>query len=255
MRRFVWHSVGFDAASHDRDYTLFIAWMWMVLMFLRVIRTMCVTLSLVFFAVEASAQESAAQNYFLDFTSVNPLWLALAIFLARIVDVSMGTFRTIMVIRGYRVIATAIGFVEVLIWIVAISSVITNLDAWYLIVAYAGGYASGNYIGMLLESRVAIGSELVRAISWRSDGHLAEALRSAGWDAVAVPGLGPGREAVEIVLVVEPRRRIGQLLAAIREIDPEAVYTTSDIRSVHEGGRGQREKMFRAGWPRRGMRK
>jgi uncharacterized protein YebE (UPF0316 family) len=216
---------------------------------------MCLALCLVCFAVGANAQEPAAKDYFLDFTSVNPLWLALAIFLARIVDVSMGTFRTIMVIRGYRVIATAIGFVEVLIWIIAISSVITNLDAWYLIVAYAGGYASGNYIGMLLESRVAIGSELVRAISWRSDGHLAEALRAAGWEAVAVPGHGPGREAVEIVLVVEPRRRISQLLAAIREIDPEAVYTTSDIRSVHEGGRGQREKMFRAGWPRRGMRK
>lgn len=227
----------------------------MVPMFLRVNRTMCVTLCLVCFAAEAIAQESTSNGYFLDFTSVNPLWLALAIFLARIVDVSMGTFRTIMVIRGYRVIATAIGFVEVLIWIVAISSVITNLDAWYLIVAYAGGYASGNYIGMLLESRIAIGSELVRAISWRSDGHLAEALRSAGWNAVAVPGLGPGREAVEIVLVVEPRRRIGQLLAAIREIDPDAVYTTSDIRSVHEGGRGQREKMVQAGWPRRGMRK
>ncbi len=224
-------------------------------MYLRVIRTVCLALCLGCFAVEAIAQEATAKDYFLDFTSVNPLWLALAIFLARIVDVSMGTFRTIMVIRGYRVLATAIGFVEVLIWIVAISSVITNLDAWYLIVAYAGGYASGNYIGMLLESRVAIGSELVRAISWRSDGHLAEALRSAGWDAVAVPGIGPGREAVEIVLVVEPRRRIAQLLSAIREIDPDAVYTTSDIRSVHEGGRGQREKMFRAGWPRRGMRK
>ncbi len=227
----------------------------MVPMFPRLCRSVWLGLCLVCLAVPAIAQELTAKDYFLDFTSVNPLWLALAIFLARIVDVSMGTFRTIMVIRGYRVLATAIGFVEVLIWIVAISSVITNLDAWYLIVAYAGGYASGNYIGMLLESRVAIGSELVRAISWRSDGHLAEALRSAGWDAVAVPGIGPGREAVEIVLVVEPRRRIGQLLSAIREIDPDAVYTTSDIRSVHEGGRGQREKMFRAGWPRRGMRK
>lgn len=224
-------------------------------MSIRVLRNVPLSIGLLCLAAGALAQESPAKGYALDFTAVNPLWLALAIFLARIVDVSMGTFRTIMVIRGYRVLATAIGFVEVLIWIVAISSVITNLDAWYLIVAYAGGYASGNYIGMLLESRVAIGSELVRAISWRSDGHLAEALRLAGWDAVAVPGIGPVREAVEIVLVVEPRRRIGQLLAAIREIDPDAVYTTSDIRSVHEGGRGQREKMVRAGWPRRGMRK
>lgn len=191
----------------------------------------------------------------LDFTAVNPLWLAVAIFLARIVDVSLGTFRTIMVIRGLRALATVIGFVEVLIWIVAISSVITNLDAWYLIVAYAGGYAAGNYIGMMLESQVAIGSELVRAISLRSDGHLAESLRSSGWDAVALPGSGPDRQAVEIVLIVEPRRRIRQLLAAIKEIDPDAVYTTSDIRSVHDGGRSQRERLAGLEWPRRGMRK
>jgi len=191
----------------------------------------------------------------LDFTAVNPAWLAVAIFLARIVDVSLGTFRTIMVIRGYRVLATAIGFVEVLIWIVAISSVITNLDAWYLIIAYAGGYAAGNYIGMLLEARVAMGSELVRAISLRSDGHLAESLRSSGWDAVAIPGSGPGREAVDIVLVVEPRRRIGQLLSAIKEIDPDAVYTTSDIRSVHDAGRRRGDPMVASGWPRKGMRK
>ena len=191
----------------------------------------------------------------LDFSAINPAWLAVAIFLARIVDVSLGTFRTIMVIRGYRMLATAIGFVEVLIWIVAISSVITNLDAWYLIIAYAGGYAAGNYVGMLLESRVAIGSELVRAISLRSDGHLAESLRSSGWDAVAIPGSGSGRQDVEIVLVVEPRRRIGQLLQAIEEIDPDAVYTTSDIRSVHDGGRRRNEAMVNAGWLRRGMRK
>jgi uncharacterized protein YebE (UPF0316 family) len=191
----------------------------------------------------------------LDFTAVDPLWLAVAIFLARIVDVSLGTFRTIMVIRGHRALATAIGFVEVLIWIVAISSVITNLDAWYLIIAYAGGYATGNYVGMLLESRVAIGSELVRAISLRSDGHLAESLRASGWDAVAIPGSGPGREAVDIVMVVERRRGIRKLLAAIEEIDPEAIYTTSDIRSVHDGGRSRRERLAALDWPRRGMRK
>jgi uncharacterized protein YebE (UPF0316 family) len=191
----------------------------------------------------------------LDFTAVNPAWLAVAIFFARICDVSLGTFRTIMVIRGHRALATAIGFVEVLIWIVAISSVITNLDAWYLIIAYAGGYATGNYVGMLLESRVAIGTELVRAISLRSDGHLAESLRKSGWDAVGIPGYGPNREAVDIVLVVEPRRRIRQLLADIKEIDPEAVYTTSDIRSVHDRGRSQRERLAGLEWPRRGMRK
>jgi uncharacterized protein YebE (UPF0316 family) len=186
---------------------------------------------------------------------MNPVWLAGVVYCARIVDVSLGTFRTLMVVRGYRALAAAIGFFEILIWIVAISSVITNLDTWYLIVAYAGGYATGNFVGMLLEARIAIGSELVRAISLRSDGHLAQALQSSGWDAVAIPGSGPGREPVEIVLVVEPRRRIRQLLAAIREIDPDAVYTTSDIRSVHDSGRGKNQRLAGLSWPRLSVRK
>ncbi len=168
----------------------------------------------------------------LDFSAVDPVVLAVAIFFARIVDVSLSTFRTIMVFRGHRPIAATIGFFEVVIWIVAASSVIANLDNWYLVVAYAAGFATGNYIGMVVESRVAIGAELVRVISSSADRGLAEALRCSGWAPVAISGCNSERAPVDVVLIVAPRRRIRELLAKIRELDPGAACTTSDVRIV-----------------------
>jgi uncharacterized protein YebE (UPF0316 family) len=111
--------------------------------------------------------------------------------------------------------------------------VIANIDRWYLAVAYAAGFAAGNNIGIWLEARIAIGNELLRAISYRPQGQLRDALRAVGWRAYSVPGFGADLRPVDIVLVVAPRRRMRDLLAAIKTIEPEAVYTISDIRSIH----------------------
>jgi uncharacterized protein YebE (UPF0316 family) len=86
------------------------------------------------------------------------------IFLARVSDVSLGTFRTIVVFRGNKLLASFIGFFEIIIWLV-----LTNLDQWYLALAYASGFAVGNYVGITIESRFAIGNELVRCISFNRD--------------------------------------------------------------------------------------
>ena len=166
---------------------------------------------------------------------LHPVIMTVAIFIARILDVSLGTVRTIVVFRGHRLLAAVIGFFEIVIWVIAAGQVLKNLDAWYLVVAYAGGFGAGNYIGIWLEAKLAIGREMVSAISFRADGGLAKLLRERGFRAIDVDadmGRGP---AVDLVITVTRRRRVPELLSTIREADPEAQYSISDIKMAHQG--------------------
>jgi uncharacterized protein YebE (UPF0316 family) len=162
-----------------------------------------------------------------------PALLALGIFLARIADVSMGTVRILVGFRGYRLLAAAIGFCEAAIWVVAASKVIQHLDAWYLVVAYAGGFAAGNYLGLTLERRLAVGRELARIISYRPDSALAQELTRRGWPVVELHGTRRNHEPVEVMYVVAARRRMPELLDLVRQFDPDALYTITDVKSCH----------------------
>lgn len=162
-----------------------------------------------------------------------PMLLALGIFLARIADVSMGTVRILVGFRGYRLLAAVIGFCEAAIWVVAASKVIQHLDAWYLVVAYAGGFAAGNYLGLTLERRLAVGRELARIISYRPDAALSQELTRRGWPVVELHGTRRNHEPVEVMYVVAARRRMPELLALVRQFDPEALYTITDVKSCH----------------------
>jgi uncharacterized protein YebE (UPF0316 family) len=185
----------------------------------------------------------------------NPYWLIPIIFFARVVDVSLGTFRFIMVIRGHRMVATAVGFIESMVWITAVGGVIANLDQWYLIVAYAAGYATGNWVGIWLESRAAIGTELVRAISKNSENLLAETLRQAGYRPVRLAGSTGNANPVEVILVVVRRRKVPELVQIIHEADPEAVYTVSDIKTVHDSDPALQSTYKSMSWARKAFRK
>ncbi len=168
----------------------------------------------------------------MEFLNDNPAVLAVAIFFARITDVSLGTVRTILVIRSRRGWAAFLGFFEVLIWLLAAGKVIQNLDhSWYLPIFYAGGFAAGNIVGIWLESRLALGSELVRAVSKNARVDLAVELRGRGYSVVEMPGVGDYEEPVQVLLVVEKRKKVAQLIDAICECDPEAFWTVSDIKS------------------------
>lgn len=167
----------------------------------------------------------------MDILSDQPLLLALLIYLARVADVSLGTVRTILVIRGHSVAAMGIGFVETLIWISASAQVITNIDsAWYLVGAYAAGFATGTYMGVLIENKLAIGTELVRAVSLDASINLAAVLRRQGYEVVEIQAEKEDAVPVEVLLVVERRRRVPRLLRLIDESDPSAYYTVSDVK-------------------------
>jgi len=163
-----------------------------------------------------------------------PYLLVPLIFFARVADVSLGTFRTIVVFRGYKLLASFIVFFEIIIWLVAAAQVLTNLDQWYLALAYASGFAVGNYAGISIESRFAIGNELIRCISFNRD-VLADKLRKEGFKVVSFDGDMGEAYPVELLLIIEKRRNVASLIQLIKELDKTAVYSVSDIKSVYEG--------------------
>ena len=113
------------------------------------------------------------------------------IFALRIVDVSMGTLGIMITVRGRRGLAAAIGFLEVLIWIVAVGHALQHLDSVYHVVAYAGGFAIGNYVGIVVENTLALGTVVVRAIiPDETDGATARVLREQGYVVTELEGRG-----------------------------------------------------------------
>nr|HPH75644.1 DUF2179 domain-containing protein [Bacteroidales bacterium] len=138
---------------------------------------------------------------------VNYLLLPLFIFLARIFDVSLGTLRIIFVTKGMRIIAPLVGFFEVLIWLLAISRIMQDLDNWVSYIAYAGGFATGNFVGMYLEERLAIGHEMIRVITRKDATSLIEKLRDMGYGVTSVKAEGIEGE-VAIIYIIARRRMI-----------------------------------------------
>src|SRR5690242_4410881 len=91
--------------------------------------------------------------------------LPLLIFLARIGDVSINTIRIIYVLGGRRLTATVLGFFESFIWLMAIRQIFEHLDNWICYVAYPAGFASGIFVGMIIEEHIAYGKVIVRIIT------------------------------------------------------------------------------------------
>lgn len=169
---------------------------------------------------------------FLDNTFFSFLILPLLIFIARIADVSLGTIRIIFVARGMKKIAPLIGFFEILIWLLAISKIFQDLDNWVAYIAYAGGFAAGNYIGMLLEERLAIGHEMIRVITRSEAGDLVDELKDKGFGVTFIKAHGLEGE-VGVVYIIVKRSMVKPALKIIQNNNPLALYTIESIRMVN----------------------
>jgi uncharacterized protein YebE (UPF0316 family) len=160
------------------------------------------------------------------------LVLPLLIFVLRIFDVSLDTMRIIFMTKGYRRIAPIIGFFEILIWIVAITRIMQNLNNWVTYVAYAAGFATGNYVGMLLDEKLAIGHELIRVITKIEVRDLADTLRSAGFGVTSVKATGMQGD-VGIHYIIVNRKNVRKAVGIIELKAPSAFYTIENIHFVN----------------------
>ena len=169
----------------------------------------------------------------LDFTNINPAVLPVLIFFARIVDVSMGTMRIILISRGMRLISSIVGFFEVFIWLVAIGQIMQNISSIENYIAYAAGFASGTYVGMTIERQLAISMQLVRIIVPRESSNLVEYLIDLGYRITFISAQGARGEKTIIYLILK-KSQLSTALNKVKTYCPDAFYSIENVRLASE---------------------
>ncbi len=160
----------------------------------------------------------------------------LLIMVAKIVEVSMATVRTVLITKGERTIASAIGFFEVMLWIYIASAVLGKISENPMkAIFYALGFAIGNYVGCVIEEKLAIGLTEVQIIVSEETGvALIEYIRECGFAVTVVRG--EGRTQVRSILYIfTPRKRVNELVEVVKRKDHDCVIAVSDTKHVHGG--------------------
>lgn len=160
--------------------------------------------------------------------------LPLLIFAAEVCVVTLGTLRIIFVARGKKFLAPTLGFFEILIWLFAISQIMQNLSNGACFIAFALGFTLGNYLGILIEKMLALGTVIVRIITHRDAAALVEQLRAANFGVTSVDAYGATGK-VQIVMTVVKRRQLPEVLALIGTHHPNAFYAVDEVQSANEG--------------------
>lgn len=156
------------------------------------------------------------------------------IFLLRVVDMSMDTLRMLMVMRGRRGLAWVLGFIQSAVFVIAISSVLSQMNNLLNVVGYAAGFATGNVIGMWIEERLAIGHSHLRIISSRRGTAIAERIREEGYAVTEIPARGKDGT-VSLLNCSVLRKNVDRVHKMVNEVDPNAFITVEDVRPVRRG--------------------
>jgi uncharacterized protein YebE (UPF0316 family) len=160
--------------------------------------------------------------------------LPILIFLARVLDVSLGTLRIIFTSRGQRRLAPLLGFIEVFIWVAALAQLVKSAQNIVAYLGYAAGFAAGNYVGIWLENRLAIGTYAVRLIAREAGEQIAQALREAGFGVTRMTGEGSAGP-VSVIYTIVRRRDVEQALAVIHAVAPQTFISIEEVRSTERG--------------------
>ncbi len=178
-------------------------------------------------------KQAMAMPAFFDSAMYTWVVLPLLIFFARIMDVSLDTVRIIFINRNLRSYAAFIGFFEVLIWLMVIRQIFQQLDNPLCFIAYAAGFAAGNFVGIIIENRISIGRVIVRIITRREADDLVAFLRSAGYGITVIEAEGVTGP-VKVIFTIVERSNIEHIVAMIKQYNPQAFYSVEDVRFVSE---------------------
>jgi len=185
-----------------------------------------------------------------DAVMISPLFawviLPLLIFFARICDVTLGTIRVIFISKGFKYIAPCIGFFEVIIWLLAIGQVMNNITNVASYIAYGAGFATGTFVGMVIEEKLSLGMVIVRVITNKDTGDLVNALKAQNFGVTMIDAEG-STGPVNILFMVLKRQDLPQVIGVIKEFQPKAFYSIEDVKTAAEGVFPEKKSRFLPG--------
>ncbi len=174
------------------------------------------------------------QTIFGSFDYYSWVTLPLIIFFSRICDVSIGTIRHVFISKGFRTLVPLLGFFEVLIWIIVVAQVMKNLNNIACYLAWAGGFATGTYVGLRIEERLALGLQVIRIITNQNCEQLINALKKGNHGITVVDAQGSVGP-VKMIFTIIKRKNVQTVVKLIREYNPFAFYSIEDIKNANQG--------------------
>jgi uncharacterized protein YebE (UPF0316 family) len=164
----------------------------------------------------------------------NDLTLALLVFVAETCVVTLATLRIIFISRGLKMLASVMGFFEITLWLFAIGQIMQNLEDVGCFLGFACGFTLGNYLGVLIEKKLALGTQVVRIITSKDADELVAGLREAGYGVTRIHAEG-ATGPVQIVFTVLKRKEVPLAVAVIKQFDRRAFYSVEDIQLAAAG--------------------
>lgn len=173
-------------------------------------------------------------NFLADFDFYSWVTLPIIIFFSRIGDVSLGTLRHVFISKGFRKIVPVLGFFEVLIWIIVVAQVMKNLNNVACYLAWASGFATGTFVGLYIEERLALGLQVIRIITNQNCDELIDALKKENHGVTLVDAKGSIGPVLMIFTIIK-RKNVQSVVRLIQQYNPSAFYSIEDIKTINQG--------------------
>lgn len=169
-------------------------------------------------------------NFFIHTKNMNTILMCLEVFFGRMVDVSIGSVRTIFLVKQKNLIACFLAFIEILIWFLIARQILTDREINFLVViSYAGGYAFGTYVGGLINKYFVKGTLTAMIVSTSTN--LLDALKDAGYGITSIP-----LENNKSLYIVEFNKKSSKKFRdLVKHIDKNAFIIVNDTLSVDNG--------------------
>ncbi|MGB4439448.1 MAG: DUF5698 domain-containing protein [Sedimentibacter sp.] len=163
--------------------------------------------------------------------------LYIIIFFAKIIEVSVSTVRLVLINKGERVKGALLGFVEIMIWLIVVSSVLNNITEDPIkVLVYAIAFSLGNFIGVTIESKIAVGLSSIQVVVNGEEGEvLADILRNQGFGVTIIDGRGKNDSKKNLLFIQLKRKKIPEAVKLIKQTNPNAYITVNDIKSMMGG--------------------